>query len=152
MAFPSTGGQAMLAAALQEAQQAAASVKGEAQSLHDQSAVAPEVTALDIIDTFSSLKTRLDRLNALAATAGMSDYARDQFDDPALDIGVEFSAMTAAIQSFLDWVDDNIVKSVSGHIEERLIEANDTITAKTYTISQTTGMRSELNALIATID
>ncbi len=151
MAFPSTGGQAMLAAALQEAQQAAASVKGEAQSLRNNSA-ATTVTALDIIDTFSSLKSRLDRLNTLAATPGMSDYAKDQFSDPALNIGTEFTTMTAAIQAFLDWVDGNIVKSASGHIEERLIETNDTITAKTYTITQTAGMRTELDVLIATID
>jgi uncharacterized phage infection (PIP) family protein YhgE len=151
MAFPSQSGRPALADTLREIQNVAGTIKARAQSVSAQGA-AGNISAAMIVDLQAGLKKRLDRLNVLKGTSGLTAYAQAQFDDGAFDIAAEFTAMLTEVQLVLDQIKADLPTSAGGFIEERKIEADDTITGKTFTPGQTAGLRTRLDALVATID
>ncbi len=151
MTFPSSSGRPALADILQEIQQIAHNIKVRAQSTRDRSA-AQNILALEILELQAGFKKRLDRLNALKTAPGLAAYAQGQFDDLGFDIAVEFTAMLTEVQLVLDQIRADLPVSADGFAEVRKIEADDTMTNKSFTKGQTAGLRARLDALIATID
>jgi len=151
MTFPSHTGDVMLAFALHEAQTLAGNVKAQAENVRNRS-LSDNINATEIMAFHGYLKRSLDRLNVLKTTAGIVQYAKDQFDDAGLEIVVEFNAMVAAIEANLTWIRLNLPASAGGFVEAILLETDDTQTDKTFTATQTAAFRTELDALIATID
>ena len=151
MTFPSSSGRPALADILQEIQQIAHNIKVRAQSTRDRSA-AQNILALEILELQAGFKKRLDRLNALKTAPGLAAYAQAQLDDLGFDIAVEFTAMLTEVQLVLDQIRADLHVSADGFAEVRKIEADDTMTNKSFTKGQTAGLRARLDALIATID
>ncbi len=151
MAFPTDETQVMLAFALREIQATASSLKKRSIALKATTSSGP-TNATSILEYHRELKAKMDRMNFLASTPGMAQYAKDQFDDQLFDVVAEFNAMTLAFQDTLDWIRTNLPVSAGGFVEEKMIEADDSVTAKTFTVGQTAGLRSQLDDLIATIN
>lgn len=151
MAFPTESTKRALAFVLNDAQSTAQNLKSHSEIVRVKS-VAGTLTASQILDYQMSIKEKLGRFTELQGVTGIGQFAKDQFDDQAFDVVVEFQAMLDAIQTILDWIRTNIPVSANGFVESRKIETDDTITKKTFTSGQTAGFRTELDLLIATID
>jgi len=151
MAFPATGGSVeQLSSALNEARALARKVKLESQSLRDQSA-AGDVGARGIVLYMDDLQRANDRFEVLRQVPGIVQYARDQYDNQSIDIGAEFLSMQGAIVNTIGWINTNIPKDVSDWLLVESIVAN-RLTSRMLTSAQTAALRTELDALIATID
>ncbi len=151
MTFPIASARPLLSTTLFEIQQIAGNIKARSTSARDRAAV-ENVTALAILDLQASLKKGLDRLNVLKTASGLAAYAQEQLDDLGFDIVAEFTVMLTEVQLVLDQIKSDLPTSPGGFVESRRIEPDDTITNNTFTPSQTAGLRTRLNALIATID
>ncbi len=151
MSFPSQAGNIMLAFALHDAQTMAGSTKTLAASIKTRSSTG-NITAAEIIAFHGNLKRNLDRLNEIKDIPGLPQYAKDQFDDQAFDIVVEFAAMITEIDATLEWVRANLPTSVAGFVESILLETDATQTDKVFTAGQTATLRTQLDLLVATIN
>lgn len=83
------------------------------------------------------------QFDALKTTPGLAAYAQAQEDDPAYDVVAEFTAMQTAIVAALAWMDTN---------EPAQVSIEDFEVTTTFSPGATAGLRSELAAVIATID
>ncbi len=151
MAFPTETTNRSLAFVLTEAQSVALAAKLQAQQLSARS-VTGNMTASNILVYQERLKEQLDRLDVLKATPGIGQFAKDQFNDILFDIAAEFNEMQARMQGVLTWIRVNLPVSANGFVEERVIEPDDTITHKTFSSAQALTFRTELNALVASIN
>lgn len=153
MAFPGAGGTKLqLATTLSESMSVCRTIKNRAQGVRDESAVV-SIAARGIALLMNDLQVDDDRLVALQSVPGIKAYADSQFiADTDFDISVEFTSVRSAIADVILWVTTNIPKSagnrwleieeiVSGRLVERML-----------TPVQTAGLRTELDALTATID
>lgn len=91
-------------------------------------------------------------LASCAATPGVAQYARDQYDDQTYDVVAEFAAMQDAI----DAVISNIVSTFpvapsGGELREKLLNADGTVTYRTFTAAQLSSLVTLLQALDAAI-
>jgi hypothetical protein len=81
----------------------------------------------------------------------MAQYARDQFNNPALDIAAEFSAMQAAADSLRGWIDANFPRHASGALLMETCAADGTRSNMTFTSAELAAFRTQADAFIATI-
>lgn len=104
-------------------------------------------------DIYLTLVRANNQFNALKVAPGLAQYAKDQENDQAYDVVAEFNAMQTALQSVLTWMETNVpitnrsVAPVADWANEQTIQI-----ANIFTASQTSGLRTEMAALIATID
>lgn len=86
----------------------------------------------------------------VASVPGIADYAQAQEGDAAYDVAAEFNAMRAAVQATRDWI-LNAVPQSGGFV---LVEAWDAsgVSQRTFTPTQTAGLRTQLDSLMAAID
>lgn len=84
-------------------------------------------------------------LIAVRDTSGIGNYAKAQEDDPAYDVAAEFNAVIAAVESTRDWLINNVNTS------SWVTFSTSGVAVKTFTSAQTAGARTQLDALIATI-
>ena len=152
MPFPTGDGVLIsLDKAFEQMESRAVGIKSRAQRTHD-IAAAGNLTGRDVVLYFNQLGEDLDQINSWIANidaAAANTYARDRYDDATLTISTEFVTMRAAIDSVLTWMSVNIPTNniVSGfNLTTRRVDYVG------YTVGQTNGFRTELNALIATID
>ncbi len=151
MAFPTETTKRSLAFVLTEAQSVALAVKRQAQQISERSTTG-NMTAGDILTYQERLKEQAERLDVLKVTPGIGQFAKDQFNDILFDIVVEFDAMLEQMQGVLTWIRANLPVSANGFVEERVIELDDTVTHKTFSSAQALTFRTELNALVASIN
>lgn len=135
----------VLANGLTEARNIAVQVKSRAQG--DSAAMAAgDISGEVVRDLGVAMSLWLSRLNEIRAIPGIGQYAKDQYDDQTYDIALEFTAMTAALQSVVTWVQTNMPADGSGYLllwkwtEVRM-----------FSPAATAGLRTELDALIVTI-
>ncbi len=151
MAFPTETTARSLAFVLTEAQSLALAMKRQAQQTSERSTTG-NMTAGDVLTYQERLKDQADRLDVLKATPGIGQFAKNQFNDIMFDIAIEFDAMLLQVQVVLTWIRVNLPVSANGFVEERIIEADDTLTLKTFSSAQALTFRTELNALVASIN
>ena len=146
MAFPTS---APLFDGLQRARNTAGSVKRAVTSLRDASASADTRRGryLDLVQLLSGSVTTF---NEVAAIPGIAAYAKDQYDDPGLDIVAEFTAMVSACSDLKDWIVANVPKSGSTWLLETY-DSDGNVTKLMFTPAQTVNFRVECNNLLATI-
>lgn len=111
---------------------------------------AGDVLASRIIEMFLVLRVDRNALASQAATPGLGAYAQSQKNAPTLDIVAEFNAVLAATDSVTTWITTNFPKDGGGYILAQSFGA-DTMGERTFTPAQTAGLRTVLDALIATI-
>ena len=153
MAFPSLEGSAnQLSDALRAVRSLAHSVKLSSCSLRDDSA-AGVVSARRIAEHLDALTQWNAQLNTLKTTPGLADYAKEQFSDATFDIVQAFVNMQAAIVNTGTWISTNIPKETVTNRWMLLEEiVNGRVVERTLTTVQTAGLRTQLDALLATID
>lgn len=88
--------------------------------------------------------------NLVAATVpGIAQWAQDRDGGVGYDVAAEFTAVNAAIDNARTWVTDNFPTS-GGYILKDQLGAGG-VTVRTFTVGQTAGFRTELDALLATL-
>lgn len=147
-AFPAN--QDQQARGLSNAQATAKNLKTHATNLRAQMA-AGNIEADQIVDLYRYLIQTKDRLNAVAAIPGIAQYAKDQFNNQSLDIVAEFNAMVTEIQDTIDLIVSIFPKDGNGYLlKDKLIATG--IDNRDFTPAQTATLRTQLDALIATIE
>lgn len=153
MAFPSSIGTKAtdLIRAWDAMRSFAGEVKSSSQQLRDTSA-ATTIGANLIITYLRELVAARSVLVTIAATPGLEAYARSQISDPTLDLAASWTAMRNAIDSTITWIRTNFPKDGSGYLLYETLDANGVLQIRTLTPATTAGLRTTLDALIATID
>jgi hypothetical protein len=134
MAYP-TG---MLSFILEDIDRRASAVKLLAQQISSECA-AGNVPSTRILDSYIRFKQERAQL------------ARDQKNNPTLDVVVEFNAMIAAMDGITAWIETNYPKDVGGFLLAKQF-SNGTIIDRMFTPAQTAGFQTQLNGLIAAIN
>lgn len=155
MAFPSTLGskQESLAAAWSAARNTATTIKSRSQSLHDQCA-AGDVSATTILDYATMLADMKYRLEQVTNVGGIAAYAQAQINDPTIDIAAEYLSMATQIDTTISWIITNFPKDGSGYLLAVQFSGDNSgrTVPRQLSSAQTAGLRTILQALIATID
>jgi hypothetical protein len=136
-----------LAEALRLVMRYAGSVKAAAQSIKAASLSGP-IGANQVIDYVGELAEQRTTIAALAATTGLAAYAQGQYGD----INTSYTAMVSAIDATRAWVIANFPKAASGEVLEKKLGADGRVQMNTFTTAQLAGFRTQLDALIATLD
>lgn len=103
-----------------------------------------------ILDIVDRLVKAVVVLNSVAAIPGIGAYAQAQINDQNLNLATEFAAMVSAAETARNWIVTNM-PSDGTYILAAMLAANGTLTYRQFTPAQTSTLRSNLNALIATI-
>jgi hypothetical protein len=87
-------------------------------------------------------------LAAASAVPGVLQYAKDQYDDQNYNIGTEFTAMLSAIDAVIAEVHSAFpVDNTGGEVKERVLNADGSITLRTFTSAQLANVRTLLQTL-----
>ena len=150
MAFPSGKTKDTLSKAFNATQNVARNLKQDAIDIRDIS-LAGDISRKLIMEFPTKIADALDIWTAASAKTGIAQYAKDQLEDQTLTIGADFVAMVAAATSARDWIIANF-PNTGGLLLERSFDANGRMVLATLSTAITAGLRTELDALIATID
>lgn len=149
MAFPSNNSDD-LDSAWSDARGIAGTVKNNASQVSAASLAGP-VTAMAILRLVDLLASALVRLNQCAAVPGIAAYAQAQVNNPGFDVVGAFNAMTAGITSTVQWVMQNFPAS-GGFLLVDTFNGDGTRTSRSFDTATLAGFRTQLAALIATIN
>jgi hypothetical protein len=69
-----------------------------------------------------------------------------------LDVVAEFTAMESAVEDCRDWIVANLPTDADGYLVIRTLNADGTLTDRMFAPAQTAGLRTEIDAVLATID
>lgn len=149
MAFPSDTTRRTLSAGLQRAQSTAGNTKRIAANNHARMA-SGVITAGGLISLLDNLRGAHSELTTVAAMPGIADYAEEQ-------LGVEtvtqdFGAMLSAIETAAGWIITHLPRADDGALKMEDMDAQGRRTERSFSTAQTAGLRSALDAVIATID
>lgn len=151
MAFPASNG--ALSETLESTSNVALQMKGQAQQLRDRSAT-QNVDAGAIIETERLLRQYRAIFVKSAGVSGIGAYAQSQLGSPSLDVVAELNGIIAAIDGVTAWIRSNIPVGTAGAAGYLLIQtwpAGQEPAFRTFTPTQTAGLRTQLDALIATV-
>jgi hypothetical protein len=152
MAFPSSVGVPyILANAWDSARKFAGQLKISATNLRAASLAGP-VTSSDILNFQVLMADIKAQLAVVAAVPGLAAYAQAQVNNPSLDVAAAFTAMSNAIDNTGSWVITNFPKDGSGFLLSQTFNGGGRPTDRTFTTVTLAGFRTQLDALIATID
>lgn len=143
------GANTLLQTALTDIVNVAREILSQAEALRDLSA-AGDVTGRGIVIYMDNLQQQIDLLDTLSGTAGIVAYAQDQYDDVTYDVVTEFNTMKTAAEAVVAWIDTNIPKNGVWLLVEEIVLGR--LTPRMFTTTDTAGLRTELDALILTID
>jgi hypothetical protein len=85
-------------------------------------------------------------LNAVSAVTGIAAYAQSQEGDGTYNVATEFAAVVAAIESVRDWLITNV------NTTSWVTFSTAGVSTKTFSSAATAGARTQLDALVATIE
>ena len=149
MAFPAS--LSTLNDALRRAMGNAVSLKNFSVGARDQMAAGNVSGNLISDNLLQNYKSAIEQWEAAAALPGIGQFAKDQFDDQALNIGAEFTAMVNAAKAARDWIVTNFPKDAGGKMSYRTLNADGSMSVDAFTPAQTAGLRTELDNFIATV-
>lgn len=107
-------------------------------------------TADEVINIMRSLQTSYDIINGLKSSPGLGQYAKDQFGDAALDIAADLNATLTAVAAAVTWITTSFPKDASGYILKDKI-VNGAIDNRIFTPAQMANLKTQLNAILATL-
>ena len=109
------------------------------------------VSGNQVLQIMSEMSAALALWDRVAALPGIQQYARDQYSDQALDIGVEFTNMRNAAIAVRDWVVANFPVSAGGYIEKDTLGMDGSISVRQFPPTQTAPLSTLLDTLVAAI-
>lgn len=123
--------------------------KQEAQSLRAAAAAAP--VSSELVVRMTTICADVDaELVTAAAVPGIVAYIRDQRDNQSLDVSGEMTAIRTALANVISEVVANF-PAANGFLQAIQLQASGRYTWRTLTVAQTAGLRTQLDALIASI-
>jgi len=148
MAFPATP---TAASALQRAIIVAGQLKSRAAAVNSQMAAGD--TSADVATAIRDDLLNADAVFAeVASIAGIVQYARDQFDDQLYDIVADFTRMRAASAAAITGIESAFPKSGGYLLKESFVPSTSGTAVRSFTPAQTEGVRTTLDAVIASIE
>jgi len=138
-----------LSKGLQKAENEAIRVKAFATGARN-ALIAGNVSANAVIQIMTNIKSTIEVWDTVSSLPGIVQYARDQYDNQAYDVAVEFTAMRTQAVAVRDWIITNFPSS-GGFIQKDTLEADGGITVRQFTPAQTAGLQTALADLIAAI-
>jgi hypothetical protein len=153
MAFPSDLGTKSddLTRAWARARSFAGAIKRDATNLKTLAA-AGTAGASDILAFSVRLADAKAELAKSAAVPGIAAYAQEQINDPTLNVEAAFADMATAIDGCIAWIVANFPKDVGGFLLAQTIAADGRPADRVFTAAGTATLRTQLDALITTID
>ena len=137
----------VLDTALKTIQEKAKVVRDQAALIKGQIDAGPVQSDI-VVNLMRNLKVAYDVINTAKATPGLNVYARNEFNDPALDYVAEVDAALAAMLTCYSWVNTNFPKDASGYLLKDKI-VNGAIENRVFAQSATAGLSTALGTLIA---
>lgn len=151
MAFPTTyGARPQLARALIDSIATAAQIKTTASNLSARSSAGP-IIGRDVIEFATQLTDAVELFDKVRTNPGIDAYAKKEFNDANLDIGAEFSAMRSAALGVRDWIVTQYPAGADRSLKVMQF-SNGRFALTTLTTIEAEPLRTELDALVATID
>lgn len=151
MAFPSSGGTTKsLGDIWNQVRGLAANTKSAATQLRASAAAGP-VTAIRILEFFAELSSAKASFQVAAGIPGLVEYAKNQLGNTNLDIVLEFNTMVSEIDRTIQWGITNLPQA-GGFVQVLTLPASGVYTWRTFSSAESAGLRTRLDALIATID
>jgi len=147
MAFKATN--IVLSRAYDEIKREAVRAKNSATSVRT-SAAAGSISAASILALAADLRSARINMEARASAPGVGQYAKDQEDDATYDVSAEYIAMRDGIDSVLAWISTNM-PSNGGYLQVQTLEADGSLTQRSFAAGQTAGLRTAITALEALI-
>lgn len=111
---------------------------------------AGSVGADRILDLWETLHAGRAKMVELAAVPGLGAYARDQFNDPTLDLAAEHAAFLAALDAVAANVQSTFPADGSGYLLARQFGAG-AFAYRQFTPAQTATLRGLLSDFEATV-
>jgi len=149
MTFPANS--LLLASTLERISEEMRGIKADAQNLRTASA-AGSVAATAVVSYLGRLVDARDRMAVLTAAPGLGEYAKAQYNSPNLDIAAEYTATVAQINATGGWIIANFPKTAgTNELRERTFDANGRAQQVMFSTASMAGLRTALDALIATI-
>lgn len=112
-------------------------------------AAAGNINSSDIFGIYTRLGNDSATLTTIAGVQGITEYAQDQANDPAYNVGTEFTAMQNAIAGARSWVATNFPAS-GGFLQSHQITGG-AIVERQFTPAQTAGLRTALQSVVDAI-
>lgn len=126
-------------------------LRGRVQTLSAASAVGA-TSRQQYLDLQRSLDEAISTWVAVAALPGIVAYAREQFDNPAMDVAAEFAAMRNAAITLRDWINTNFPRDATTQaVLVYTYSSSGVPTELTFTTGQTAVFRTQASAFTTTI-
>lgn len=129
---------------LAEAKRLANQLKTYVTDVKAQSAAGP-ISGNLVADLMSTLVAYKARFTAISAIPGIAAYAQAQENDNTYQVGTEFTTMMNAIDALGSWIISNV------NTNNWVTFSASGVSVKTFTSAQTTGLRTQIDSLTATI-
>jgi len=104
-----------------------------------------------ILNALSTLISYRQRFASIAATPNLAQYAKAQENDPAYDIGAEFTAMIATLDTVITTIQAAFPKDANGFLLAETLNAAGERVPRKFTGAQLAGIVADLDAVVAGI-
>jgi hypothetical protein len=126
-------------------------VKANTTNLRNDSA-AGSVAADRITRYVAMLSDSLDNLAEAVSVPGLLTYAQEQLNDPAFQVVTEYTAARNEMTACRDWIVANFPVDGSGYLLYHQFGVGGRITVRQLPSAQLAALRTQLDALLATLD
>jgi hypothetical protein len=131
----------------------AGQIKQSSIDVRDASAAGP--LGLQVVQQYvDNLATSKEQLDRWTAVPNLLQYVRDQINSPTYDLVADYNAMKTQITATTSWIATNFPNDGSANKYLLYVSLGPTghPIYRTLTTAQLAGLRTQLDALIATID
>lgn len=146
MAYP-TG---MLSFVLEHIDRRIADVKRNATNVRNE-ANSGDIPSSRILTLLVNLRQDRTSLVAAAATPGIGAYAQQIKNNPTLDVVAEFNSVIASLDQVVAWIVANFPQDGQGFLLAQTLGPAGPVD-RMFTPAQTSGLRTQLDSLIITIE
>lgn len=126
-----------------------ARVKINASAVRTESLAGP-VGSTRILGLYTLLRSDHTEITALSQTPGLATYVQQQKNNPTMDVVAEFTTMLNTLTTVVNWIAANFPKDANGFLLAQTLGADRPVD-RTFTTAELAGLRTQLDALIATI-
>lgn len=104
-----------------------------------------------VFEMYRNLYNIRQQIEAEKTITGLVEYVQIVRNDPAYDVLTDINAMTSAMQSALTWIDNNAAGlSLNGDTALNFLDSG-SVVANRFTPTQTSGLRNQLDGIVAAI-
>jgi hypothetical protein len=151
MAFPSSTSHDDLDRAWDAIKNAVVTIKVLSTALLAECAAGP-VRGDRILGYAATIANCRDDLVRYTAVNGIEAYVRSQINNPTLNLVAEYTAMLTQITATRAWIISNFPHDASNYLLYQTLDGAGRIVVRTFSPAETATFRTQLTALLATID